>query len=114
MVDLPDAEAARVFANAEPNYLAGVYREVMVRNVLGRTMWDFPGDPANGQRFPVIGHGRPGVTAAGAALGDEHQRYFAGHDDRLIARGRCCPMTALNGLGARCSSRWPARRPSKP
>src|ERR1700712_6092354 len=44
IVDLPDAEAVRVFAYEEPNYLAGVYREVMVRrwqNLLGRaTMWD--------------------------------------------------------------------------
>src|SRR6266540_3178010 len=45
MVDLPDAQAARVFAFKEPYYRAGVYGEVLVRrwrNVLGRTMWDFP------------------------------------------------------------------------
>jgi uncharacterized protein YciI len=91
MVDLPDAEAARVFAYAEPNYRAGVYREVMVRrwcNVLGRTMWDFAGDPAISQ-FLIIGHGQPGMTMISDALRDEHRRYIAdgGHGDRFIARG---------------------------
>ena len=46
IVDLPDAATARVFAFEEPNYLAGVYRDVTVRrfaNLLGRTMWEFPG-----------------------------------------------------------------------
>ena len=48
IVDLPDAEAARVFAFEEPCYVAGVYSEAMVRrwhNALGRTMWEFEGDP---------------------------------------------------------------------
>ena len=47
MVDLPDAQAARVFAFQEPFYRAGVYDEVLVRrwrNELGRTMWDHPAD----------------------------------------------------------------------
>jgi uncharacterized protein len=92
IVDLPDAEAVRVFAYEEPNYRAGVYREVMVRrwrNMLGRTMWEFGGDPANSPRFLVIGHGHPGMTAASDALGDEHRRYLVdrGHADRFIARG---------------------------
>jgi uncharacterized protein YciI len=46
IVDLPDPVAARAFAFDEPNYQAGVYRDVMLRrwrNTLGRTMWDFPG-----------------------------------------------------------------------
>ena len=46
ILDLPDSAAARAFAFDEPNYQAGVYRDVMLRrwrNVLGRTMWQFPG-----------------------------------------------------------------------
>lgn len=46
IVDLPDAATARAFAFDEPNYQAGAYRDVLIRrwrNVLGRTMWDFPG-----------------------------------------------------------------------
>src|SRR4051812_36260126 len=47
IVDLPDAEAARVFAFEEPYCRAGVFGEVLVRrwrNGLGATMWDFDGD----------------------------------------------------------------------
>jgi len=45
IVDLLDAAAARAFAFDEPNYQAGVYRDVLVRrwrNLLDRTMWEFP------------------------------------------------------------------------
>ena len=64
-VDLPDPAAARAFAFDEPNYQAGVYRDVLLRrwrNVLGRTMWEFPGGPSGGHRYLVLGLGS----------GDEH------------------------------------------
>lgn len=60
IVDLPDAAAARAFAFDEPNYQAGVYRDVLVRrwrNLLGCTMWDFPGGRTGGNRYLVIGLG---------------------------------------------------------
>jgi hypothetical protein len=60
IVDLPDPATARAFAFDEPNYQAGVYRDVMVRrwrNVLGRTMWDFPGGREGGNRYLVLGLG---------------------------------------------------------
>lgn len=60
IVDLPSPAAARAFACDEPNYQAGVYRDVLLRrwrNTLGRTMWDFPGGPEGGQRYLVIGLG---------------------------------------------------------
>jgi hypothetical protein len=60
IVDLPDSAAARAFAFDEPNYQAGVYRDVQLRrwrNLLGRTMWDFPGGPAGGNRYLVLGLG---------------------------------------------------------
>jgi uncharacterized protein YciI len=60
IVDLPDPAAARAFAFDEPNYQAGVYRDVLVRrwrNVLGRTMWDFPGGREGGNRYLVLGLG---------------------------------------------------------
>src|SRR5262245_57935301 len=59
IVDLPDAEAARVFAYEEPNYKAGVFGDVMVRrwqNTIGRKMWAFKGKPDSNHRFLVIGH----------------------------------------------------------
>jgi uncharacterized protein len=60
ILDLPDAAAARAFAFDEPNYQAGVYRDVMLRrwrNLLGRTMWDFPGGRSGGRRYLVLGFG---------------------------------------------------------
>ncbi|MEV5988584.1 YciI family protein [Streptomyces sp. NPDC052051] len=64
IVDLPDPAAARAFAFDEPTYQAGAYRDVLLRrwrNLLGRTMWDFPGDLADGNRYLVLGlgEGRP-------------------------------------------------------
>lgn len=60
IVDLPDPATARAFAFDEPNYQSGVYRDVMLRrwrNTLGRTMWEFPGGLASGNRYLVLGHG---------------------------------------------------------
>lgn len=60
IVDLPDPAAARAFAFDEPNYQAGAYRDVLLRrwrNVLGRTMWDFPGGRTGGHRYLVLGLG---------------------------------------------------------
>ncbi|MET7597071.1 MULTISPECIES: YciI family protein [unclassified Streptomyces] len=70
IVDLPDAAAARAFAFEEPNYQAGVYRDVLLfrwRNTLGRTMWDFPGGRTGGKRYLVLGLGS-GHDAADLAL----------------------------------------------
>ncbi|HEX3958288.1 MAG TPA: YciI family protein [Trebonia sp.] len=60
IVGLPDPAAARAFAFEEPNYQAGVYRDVLLRrwrNLLGRTMWDFPGGQADDNRYLVLGLG---------------------------------------------------------
>jgi len=60
ILGLPDSAAARAFAFDEPGYQAGVYRDVLLRRwhgLLGRTMWDFPGDPNSGSRYLVLGLG---------------------------------------------------------
>ncbi|MFE0510544.1 YciI family protein [Streptomyces sp. NPDC058964] len=60
IVDLPDPTAARAFAFDEPNFQTGVYRDVLLRrwrNLLGRTMWDFPGGRTGGNRYLVLGLG---------------------------------------------------------
>ncbi|TDO51480.1 hypothetical protein EV643_103217 [Kribbella sp. VKM Ac-2527] len=86
IVDLPDPAAARAFAFDEPTYQAGVYRDVLIRrwrNLLGRTMWDFPGGPTDGNRYLVLGLGS-GETAE-AVPSDR---------DELIAYG---PLLSDNG-----------------
>ncbi|MET9632951.1 YciI family protein [Lentzea sp. NPDC006480] len=81
IVDVPDAAAARAFAFEEPCYQAGAYRDVLVRrwrNVLGRTMWDFPG--GGGHLVLGLGSGEPvdlqparadGLVAYGPLLSDD-------------------------------------------
>ncbi|MBQ0978210.1 MULTISPECIES: YciI family protein [unclassified Micromonospora] len=68
IVDVPGPAAARAFAFDEPNYQAGVYRDVLLRrwrNTLGRTMWDFPGGRTGGDRYLVLGLGAgPAVDLA--------------------------------------------------
>ncbi|MEV5487570.1 YciI family protein [Streptomyces bobili] len=86
IVDLPDPAAARAFAFDEPNYQAGAYRDVMLRrwrNLLGRTMWDFPGGREGSDRYLVLGLGageavdldvpddRDGLIAYGPLLSDD-------------------------------------------
>jgi uncharacterized protein len=86
IVGLPDSAAARAFAFDEPNYQAGVYRDVLLRrwrNLLGRTMWDFPGGREGGSQFLVLGlgtgqaadsavpHGRDKLIAYGPLLSDD-------------------------------------------
>ncbi len=83
ILDLPDAAAARAFAFDEPNYQAGVYRDVLLRrwrNVLARTMWDFPGGRGGGNRYLVLGLGA-GEPADLAVPGDQDAV------DELIAYG---------------------------
>jgi uncharacterized protein YciI len=84
ILDLPDPAAARAFAFDEPNYQAGVYRDVLLRrwrNTLGRTMWEFPD---GGNRYLVLGLGAgPAVDLA-----------LPSNQDGLIAYG---PLLADDG-----------------
>ncbi|MEU4462382.1 MULTISPECIES: YciI family protein [unclassified Streptomyces] len=78
IVDLPDAAAARAFAFDEPNYQAGVYRDVLLRrwrNLLGRTMWEFPGGRTGGDRHLVLGLGP--LSGAAPEVPDERDELIA-------------------------------------
>ena len=98
VVDLPDATAARAFAFDEPNYQAGAYRDVLLRrwsNVLGRTMWDFPGD-RSGPGYLVLGLG------SGAAVD-----LVPAHPDELIAYGPLLSDDGTAWLGTAALLRAP-------
>jgi uncharacterized protein YciI len=103
IVDLPDAAAARAFAFDEPGYQAGMYRDVMLRrwrNLLGRTMWDFPGGRDGGDRFLVLGLGSgPGVDLE--VPGDKHEQ------DELIAYGPLLSDDGATWLGTAVLLRAP-------
>lgn len=80
IIDLPSIQAARDFVFDEPCYQAGVYRDVLLRrwrNVLGRTMWDFPGGTEGGNRYLVLGLG----------TGEAPDPGNVADDDELIAYG---------------------------
>ncbi|MCL6667447.1 YciI family protein [Streptomyces panaciradicis] len=91
IVELPDAAAARAFAFDEPNHQAGVYRDVLLRrwrNLLGRTMWQFPGGSSGGNRYLVLGFGagegvdleppsdRDELVAYGPLLSDDGETWL--------------------------------------
>jgi uncharacterized protein len=87
IVDLPDPAAARAFAFDEPNYQAGVYRDVLLRlwrNTLSRTMWDFAGGRTGGKQYLVLGLSTGQAADLAAPVGP----------DELIAYG---PLLSDNG-----------------
>ncbi|MEU0406324.1 YciI family protein [Streptomyces griseorubiginosus] len=92
IVDLPDPAAARAFAFEEPNYQAGAYRDVLLRrwrNLLGRTMWDFPGGRTGDDRYLVLGLGS----------GEAADLAVPPNEDDLIAYGPLLSDDATAWLG---------------
>jgi len=94
IVNFSGPTAARDFAFDEPNYQAGVYRYVLLRrwrNVLGRTMWDFPSGDSGGNRYLVLGFGSgQAADLDGPSVQDE-----------LIAYGPVSNQCSLH-IGTRC------------
>jgi uncharacterized protein len=92
ILDLPDPAAARAFALDEPNYQAGVYRDVLLRrwrNLLGRTMWDFAGGRDGGSRYLVLGLG----------TGEASDLEVTAGRDELIAYGPLLSDDGTSWLG---------------
>ncbi|MGX9883188.1 YciI family protein [Streptomyces sp. NPDC002276] len=106
ILDLPSPAAARAFAFDEPNYQAGVYRDVLLRrwrNALGRTMWDFPGGRTGGDRYLVIGLG----TGPAADLTVPPAR------DELIAYGPLLSDDGTRWLGTAALLRAPSTKAAR-
>jgi uncharacterized protein YciI len=106
ILELPDPPAARAFAFDEPNYQAGVYRDVLLRrwrNMLGHTMWDFPGGRTAGSRYLVLGLG-PGQAADADLPADRSELIAFGpllSDDGASWLGMAALLQASNPDTAR-------------
>ena len=100
ILDLPDPATARTFAFDEPNFQAGVYRDILLRrwrNIMGRTMWDFPGGRTGGNRYLVLGLGAgPGADLA-----------LPSDQDDLIAYGPLLSDDGATWLGTAALLRAP-------
>jgi len=106
IVNLPDPAAARAFAFDEPNYQAGVYRDVLLRrwrNTLGRTMWQFPGGRTGGNRYFVLGLG----AGPAADLAVPTDLAVPSDPDGLIAYGPLLSDDGANWLGTAALVRAP-------
>nr|WP_221375433.1 YciI family protein [Actinoplanes polyasparticus] len=107
IADLPDAETVREFAFEEPNYRAGVYRHVLVRrfvDLLGRTMWDYPGRrDGSGRHHLILAHARPLMDWPGA---DRTEPVL--DRERLVAFGRLLSDNGEDWEGTAVIGEFPA------
>ncbi|MEU5264721.1 YciI family protein [Amycolatopsis sp. NPDC021455] len=105
VLDLPDPAAARAFAFDEPGYQAGAYRDVLLRrwrNTLGRTMGDFPGGPAGGDRYLVLGLGSGAPADLEPPAGADLIAYGPLlSDDAAAWLGTAVLLRAADAAGAR-------------
>ena len=104
VLSLPGVDAAREFVAREPNNCAGVYREHLLwrfENLLGRSMWEFPG-PATEPRFLVIGRSQLGGAAAAEALP-------AAFSERLILYGAPSTLDGAQPAGVALALQAPDR-----
>jgi uncharacterized protein len=99
IVDLPGDDAAREFVEHEPYNRAGLFVSHVIRrfeNLLGRTMWEFPGDSVD-PRFLVLAHLHAG--------GDEHAwavsraGFTALPRERLIVHGELSTLDEAEPAG---------------
>jgi uncharacterized protein YciI len=107
IVDLPGADAAREFVEREPYNRAGLFEHHLIRrfdNLLGRTMWEFPGG-ADEPRFLVIAHAPAGDAPAGP-LPD----LTAPAPERLIVHGELLTLDEGRPVGVVVALHAPARQ----
>jgi uncharacterized protein YciI len=110
IVDLPSADAAREFVEREPYNRAGLFGEHVIRrfkNLLGRTMWEFPGEPVE-PRFFVIAQLRDeaGERAPAVAPAD----LTAESRKRLIVHGELLTVDQATPAGVALALQAPTRQ----
>jgi hypothetical protein len=109
IVDLASAEAAREFVEREPYNRAGLFEQHVIRrftNLLGRTMWEFPGGSAE-PRFMMITHAlaESGEQAPAARLPD----FTALARERLIVHGELLTPNEARPVGVVLALQAPTR-----
>lgn len=101
---LPSVDAVREFVMAEPNNRAGVYREHLIcrfENLLGRSMWEFSGQPTE-SRFLIIGRSHRGRPVPAETLPPELR-------DRLIVYGALTTLDGADPVGVALAVQAPDR-----
>ena len=101
---LPSVGAARDFIALEPNNRAGVYGEHLVwrfENLLGRTMWEFSGQPAE-PRFLIIGRSQLGRPVSAETLPPELL-------ERLVLYGALTTLEGAEPVGVALALQAPDR-----
>jgi uncharacterized protein YciI len=110
IVDLPSAEAACEFVEREPYNRAGLFEQHLIRrfnNLLGLTMWEFPGRPDD-PRFLVIAHAlaESGKNAPGVPLPD----LTSLGRERLIVHGELGTADEAMPVGVALALQAPTRQ----
>ncbi len=107
----PTPQRRGSFAFEEPYYRAGVFADVFMRrwrNELGRTMWQFQGDPDHYQRFLVIGHGRPEASIQLDSL-PSRQRFIEDNRNQVIVCGSLLSDDGATWVGSTLLAEAPDR-----
>jgi len=110
VLGLPSVAAAHDFVAREPNNRAGVYAEHSVwrfENLLGRTMWEFPG-VADEPRFLIVAQSDPSRTGSGRPVPPE--RFSVALRERLILYGALTTLDEGEPVGVALSVQAPARK----
>jgi uncharacterized protein YciI len=101
---LPSVNAAREFVALEPNNRAGVYGEHLVwrfENLLGRSMWEFSGQPGE-SRFLIIGRSHLSLPVPAETLPAELR-------ERLVLYGALTTLDGAEPVGIALALQVPDR-----
>jgi uncharacterized protein YciI len=106
IVQLRTADAAHEFVAHEPYNRAGLFEDHLIlrfRNLLGRTMWEFPRESVD-PRFLVIAHPR-------AKVGEDALKadFTALPSERLIVHGELLTLHEATSSGAVLALQAPTR-----
>ena len=101
VLGLPSVDAAHEFVAREPNNRAGVYAEHSLwrfQNLLGRTMWDFPGAAVE-PRFLIIARSRGDQVTQNSGRPVSPESLSAELRERLILYGALTTLHDVRLVG---------------